>query len=431
VCFSPATLAARQISFIRDTEIESTLRAFAVPLFEAAHLDSQAVRIYLVNDRQINAFVAGGQNLFFNTGLITRAENAGQVIGVIAHEIGHIEGGHLARMHDALERGTAESILSVVLGAAAAAAGRPDVGTAVIAGGQNVALRNFLHYTRTQEGAADSAAMRYLDATHQSARPLLDFFEILGGQELLSPTRQDPYLRTHPLTSDRISAMSAFVSRSPNSDVQPNPEYERLFVRIKAKLQAFLDDPAITLRRYRANDNRIEAQYARAIALHRANRFQESIEVIDLLLKDYPADPYFSELKGQLLFETAHPEEALQPYRMAVELIPDAPLIRIELARVLLALGEPKDISDAVGNLRIAVLREPNRPYAWRQFAIALGRDGQMGESALALAEEALLQGRKPEAKFQAGKAQKILPDSSPGWLRAQDILNAIENSQS
>ncbi|HOT82447.1 MAG TPA: M48 family metalloprotease, partial [Candidatus Defluviicoccus seviourii] len=176
-----------RISLIRDTEIESTILAYATPLFEAAKLDPRAIRIYLVNDRQINAFVAGGQNLFLNTGLLLRSDDAGQVIGVIAHEAGHIEGGHLARIHDALKRGTAETIAAIVLGAAAAVAGRPDLGTAIALGGQDIALRNFLQYTRTQEGAADAAAMRYLDGTQQSARPLLKFFETLAGQELLSP----------------------------------------------------------------------------------------------------------------------------------------------------------------------------------------------------------------------------------------------------
>ena len=210
--------AAQPISFIRDTELEDTIRGYATPIFIAASLDPSAVRIYLVNDKQINAFVGGGQNLFINTGLLMQSEDAGQVIGVIAHEGGHIAGGHLVRVQDALARGTAESILAMVLGAAAAVAGAPQVGAAVMSGGQNVALRNFLQYTRTQEGSADAAAMRFLDATHQSARGLLAFFEVLSSQELLVSARQDPYLRTHPLTQDRIQAL-ATSSQSPYSDV--------------------------------------------------------------------------------------------------------------------------------------------------------------------------------------------------------------------
>jgi predicted Zn-dependent protease len=433
VCSLPwvhSAAAQQTLSLIRDTEIEATIHSYAAPIFEAAGLDPSVVRIYLVNDDQINAFVAGGQNMFLNTGLLTRSKGPGQVTGVIAHEVGHIEGGHLARVHDALKRGTAETILAVVLGAAAAAAGRPDVGTAVIAAGQNVALRNLLQYTRTQEGAADAAAMRYLEGTGQSARPLLEFFDVLQGQELLTPNRQDPYLRTHPLSRDRILAIGDFVDRSPHSDVPPPPEQVRSHARMVAKLHGFLDDPATTLRRYPAADETEAARYARAIAFHRANRFDEALAAVDALIAEQPGDPYFHELKGQMLFETGRPAEALGSYRRAAELKPRAPLIRIELGRVLLAANDPALLDEAIEHLRTATLFEPDRPFAWRQLAIALGRDGRLGDSALALAEEALLQKKLPEAKFQAGKAERLLERGSPGWLRALDIQRAVDNEK-
>ena len=432
LAFVPAGRAAAQarIALIRDTEIEATIRAYAAPLFMAAGLDAQAVRIYLVNDNKINAFVAGGQNLFMNAGLLMRSEDAGQVIGVIAHEVGHIEGGHLSRVHEALQRGTAESILALVLGAAAAVAGRPDLGAAVMLGGQNVALRNFLQYTRTQEGAADAAAMRYLDATQQSARSLLRFFEILSAQELLTTANQDPYLRTHPLTRDRVAAMAEFVARSPYSDAPIRPEFARAHARMKAKLYAHLEDPVATLRRYPSSDTSIEGRYARAIASYRQNRFRESLAAIDDLVGANPHDPYFWESKGQMLYETGHAADAVQAYRQAVALAPEAPLLRIDLGRALMALNDPVLVKEAIGHFRFGVLREPNRPFAWRQLAIALGRDEQMGESALALAEEGLLLGKKPETQYQAGKAQRLLPEGSAGWLRASDILAAIERDR-
>lgn len=426
VLAAPPAAAQGRIALIRDTEIEATIRSFATPLFEAAGLDARSVRIYLVNDNKINAFVAGGQNLFINAGLLMRSEDAGQVIGVIAHEVGHIEGGHLSRIHDALQRGTAESILAVVLGAAAAAAGRPDLGAAVMMGGQNVALRNFLQYTRTQEGAADAAAMRYLDQTGQSARPLLRFFEILSAQELLTSANQDPYLRTHPLSRDRIAALADFVARSPHSDAPIRPEFVRAHARMKAKLHAHIDDPALTLRRYPAEDASLEARYARAIALYRQNRFGEALAAIDDLIGAYPDDPYLLESKGQMLFETGDAAAAIVVLRQAVAMLPEAPLIRVDLGRALMARDDPAQTREAIEHLRFAVLREPNRPFAWRQLAIALGRDAQMGESALALAEEALLLGKKPETQYQAGKAQRLLAEGSAGWLRASDILATL-----
>ena len=422
--------AAAPTSFIRDTEVENTIRGYAAPIFAAAGLDASLVRIYLVNDKQINAFVAGGQNLFINTGLLMQSEDAGQVIGIIGHETGHIAGGHLVRVHDALRRGTAESILAMVLGAAAMAAGAPQVGTAVMSGGQNVALRNFLQYTRTQEGSADAAAMRFLDATHQSARGLLDFFHMLSGQELLVTARQDPYLRTHPLTQDRIEALEAFVAQSPYSDVPVRPEFQEQHRRMLAKLHAFLDDPSITRRRYPESDRSLYARYANAIVEHRLAHLDRALALVDGLIAEHPDDPYFQELKGQILFESGRPAEALAPYRKAVDLLPDGPLLHVDLARVQMATDDPKLLEPAIANLRSSLRQEPNRPFVWRQLAIALGRNGQMGESSLALAEEAMLLDKKAEAKFHAGKAVRELPTGTPGWLQAQDILQAAENDK-
>jgi Putative Zn-dependent protease, contains TPR repeats len=424
---APTGARAQSISLIRDTEIETTIRTYATPVFLAAGLDPSAVRIYLVNDRQINAFVAGGQNLFINTGLLLRSEDAGQVIGVIAHETGHIAGGHLIRVQEALKRGTAESILAFILGTAAAAAGRPDVGSAVISGGQNVALRNFLQYSRTQEGSADAAAMKFLDQTKQSAQGLLSFLQILADQELLTPTRQDPYLLTHPLSADRIQALADFVSKSRYSKVPVDPALQQQHLRMVAKLRAFLDEPGMTMRRYPDSDQSDIALYARAIAAHRAADTTKSIALIDTLLARHPDDPYYHELKGQVLFESGHPRESVDSYATAARLLPDAPLIRLDLARAQLATNDPKLLAAATQNLQASLAIEPNRPFVWRQLAIAEGRAGQDAESSLAMAEEAMLLNKPAEARFHAGKAERLLPSGSPGWIKAQDIIAAAD----
>ncbi len=418
---------AESISLIRDTEIENIIRGYATPIFLAAGLDPTNVRIYIVNDRQINAFVAGGQNLFINSGLLMQSTDANQVIGVIAHEAGHIAGGHLSRVQDALARGTAENILSMVLGAAAALAGRPDVGMAVMSGGQNVALRNFLQYSRTQESSADAAAMHFLDASGQSARGLLSFLQTLSNQELLSPVRQDPYLLTHPLSSDRIQALTDFVARSRYSDVPVKPEFQRQHQLMLAKLRAFLEDPSLTMQRYPASDTSEQARYARAIAEHRSSDFKTALATVDGLIADYPADPYYWELKAQMLFETAKPKDAVVAYEKAVRLLPDAPMIRLDLARAQLATNDPALLPAATENLRVSIAREPNRPFVWRQLAIAYGRAGDEAESSLALAEEAMLLNKPVDARYHAGKAERMLPTGSPGWMKAQDIIAAVD----
>ncbi|MBI2586811.1 MAG: M48 family metalloprotease [Rhodospirillales bacterium] len=426
----PAHAQNQKISFIRDAEIENTIREFAIPVFHAAGLDPTAVSIYLVQDGSINAFVAGGQRLFLNTGLLTRTTNAGQVIGVIAHETGHIAGGHLARIQDALQNSTATTILAMLLGGAAIGAGRGDIGSAIVSAGQSVGLRSLLQYSRTQESAADQAGLKFLESAGISAKGLLEFMNILGDQELLRPEQQDPYVLTHPLPRDRIIAIQDYVSRSPIADKPVSNEFAAMHARMKAKLYAFLNPLTRTLKLYKESDNSLESRYARAIAYFRKPDMAKAIPLINGLIAEHPDDPYFWELKGQMYFETGDAKSALGPYQKAVQLLPNSELIRTDLARIQLALNDPEMLDAAIKNLRYAIGRERDVPFRWHQLAIAYGRKGDKGHSSLALAEEALLLGRKPVARYHAGLAAQTFPKGSREWLQAEDILIAAKEEK-
>jgi predicted Zn-dependent protease len=428
--FVPAKAEARKLSFVRDAEIENTIRVYATPLFQAAGLEPSAINIYLVNDKTLNAFVAGGQKLFLNTGLLIRSQNAGQVIGVIAHETGHIAGGHLSRTRDAMKKSSAASILAMVLGGVAVMSGRGDVGSAIIAGGQQMGTRNFLQYSRTQESAADAAAMRFLDATQQSANGMLEFFEILGDQELLSVTRQDPYYRSHPLTRERKVAVENFILRSPNTDRPEPPGFEERHGRMKAKLEAFLNPVSRTLRTYKEDDPSLEARYARAIAYYRRPDLERAIPLIDGLIAERPADPYFQELKGQMLFENGRISESLPYYEKAAFLAPGSALLRRSLGQVQLEVGDPEQLERAVSNLLIATGADSTDPFTWRLLGTAYGKMGKRGESSLALGEAALLTNKPADARFHAERAAGLLKQGSIGWMQAQDILHALDNQK-
>ena len=419
----PRSAEAKGLSLIRDAEIENTIRTYATPVFLAAGLEPTAINIYLVNDNTLNAFVAGGQKLFINTGLLTKSENAGQVIGVIAHETGHIAGGHLSRIRDAMKRSSAQSILALILGGAAAVSGRGDVGAVVIRGGAEMSKRNFLQYSRTQEGAADAAAMRFLESTGQSSRGLLEFFHILGDQELIGTARQDPYYRSHPLTRQRIDTLENFVAQSTYSDTPSPTDFAIRHRRMKAKLHAFLDAPTYTFRRYQKTDTSIESRYARAIAHYRRADLDQALPLVNGLIDSQPNDPYFHELKGQILFENGRNSEALAPYQRATNLAPDSALLRRDLARVQIEANNPALLDDAIENLLFSIGMDRSDALSWRQLAIAYGRQGKIAESSLALGEEALLQGKPDNAIYHGGRAEKILPEGSRGWLQAQDIL--------
>lgn len=419
----PAAAQSRSPGLIRDAEVEGIIRAYATPLFQAAGLDASSVRIYLVNDDTLNAFVAGGMNLFMNTGLLMAAENANQIIGVIAHETGHIAGGHLARTQEALRDASTEAIIAFVLGMAAVAAGQGQAGTAIIGGGTALAQANVLQYSRTQESAADHAGVSYLDATAQSSRGMLEFFELLEGQEMLLASQQDPYLRTHPLTTDRMDFVRHHASVSSYTDAPEPPAFVDGYQRMHAKLVGFLRPLNRVLQEYPESDTRLVARYARAIAYYRAGNLDEALPMLDQLIAEEPDNPFFQELKGQVLMEYGRGREALPYYETAVRLAPHEPLLRLGLAQVQLETEDSALNKEALRNLEEVTRIETRNPGAWRLLSIAYGRDGQIPMAALALAETALARGDKAEARAQADRALKQLPEGSPAWLRAQDIL--------
>ena len=422
---------SRSLSLIRDAEIETIIGSYAAPLFAAAGLDLGAVEIKIVNSTEVNAFVAGGQRIFIFTGLLLAANDPGEVKGVIAHEVGHIAGGHLARLHDRLRKANSQAIISTLIGLAAAiGAGSAGAGAAVISGGQQVAGRSLLQYSRTQESAADQAGLSYLNATETSPNGLLEFLDKLGDQEVLLTNRQDSYVLTHPLARERVALLRDQVSRSPYRSVQPSPEEIAAFARLKAKLGGFLNKPSKTFRQFPASDRSTPARYARSIAHHKRANFSAALDEIDGLLREYPNDPFYHELKGQILFESGEVLAAIGPLGRAVDLLPEAPMLRFGLARAQVATNDPEQNRAAITHLRAVVDRDRDATGAWRQLAIAHGRDGQLGLSALSSAEFNIRIGRKRDAKYHTGRALRLLAQGSPGWLRAQDIDFAAGNKR-
>lgn len=411
---------------IRDAETESIIRSYATPIFQAAGLEADDVRVILVQDNSLNAFVAGGMNLFLHVGLLMRAESPGQLIAVIAHESAHIAGGHLARGKERLRSVPIEQILAYIIGAGlAVASGEAGVGVAAAGAVESAARADLMRFSRTQEAAADHAALRYLEQTGQSARPMLDFFRIMQQQELLLSSQQEPYLRSHPLTQDRMQAVEAHIAQSRYSDTPERADYVASFNRIRAKLIGYLRPLEQVLNLYPESNTSVPARYARAVGYWRAGRPAEALAEMQSLLAEAPDDPYFNEQMGQILFQTGRAAEALAYYERAVAKEPTQPLLRMELSHVLLELGGPERAKAAIAHLEEVVRLEPRNAGAWRLLSIAYGGDGQLAMAALALAEAAQSRGDDEEARQQADRAMRQLPVGSPAYLRAQDILSA------
>jgi predicted Zn-dependent protease len=421
---TPPAAAQEVPGLIRDAEIENTIRAYATPLWKAAGLDAGFVQIYLVNSGQINAFVAGGQRLFINTGLLMRADRPNEVIGVIAHETGHIAGGHLMRFQDALENATVQSIIGFVLGTAGAVLSRNgEVAAAGAMAGQSMAIRSLYAFSVGQEERADQAGLGFLEKTCQSARGLLQFFEILEKEESLLPQQQDPYMVTHPFTSTRADHVRDFVAHSKCSDSKDPPDLVDRHNRMLAKLRGFLNAPGDVFKAYPESDHSVYARYARAAAYHRIPMDDKALAEMDSLLKEKPEDPYFNELKGQILFEGGKVADSVRWYKKAVDELPDSSLIRVELAQAEIESTDDRAVlQDALAILKDAVRDDDSNADAWHDLGIVQGRLGDIGEASLALSEEALLVGDVKLAAQQARRAAESLPRGSPGWIRADDI---------
>jgi predicted Zn-dependent protease len=438
VALTPLRAAVAQqgqrLSLIRDAEIEHSIRTMVTPIWRAAGLDPNAVEIMIVQDGTLNAFVAGGQRIFINTGLLLRTERPNQLIGVMAHETGHISGGHLARAQEQMEKLSTLQILEALLGAGAMAGGASSGGSigrpAPADAGGGLApgsLLAFLKYTQTQENSADQAAITFLERTHQSVRGTIEFLRILQRDERLAIGRRDPYLSTHPLTPDRIAFFEEAAKRSSYTNAPESAQFLDMHHRMVAKLLGFIS-PSAALQRYAEGDRAVPARYARAIALYRTGALGSALLTIDGLLKEYPNDPYFHELRGQMLYENGRAAEAVPSYRRAVQLLPAVGILKIDLARALLDTNKPENDREAVRNLELASQTESGSFDLWRLEAAGYAKLNNPGLTSLARAEMAIIRGNRAEAQSHAATAERHLQQGTPAWQRAQDIKAYINS---
>ncbi|MCC6927237.1 M48 family metalloprotease [Novosphingobium sp.] len=411
-------------SVLRDAETELLFRDMATPLISAAGLDPRNVEVVLVGDNSINAFVAGGQIVFLHAGLIQAADSAEEVQGVIAHELGHITGGHVISDGGG-KAATGITILSLLLGGLAAAAGSGDAAMGVLMAGQQAALGKYLAFNRTQESAADAAGAQFLSKAGISGRGSIAFFKKLQNLEMrhgFTRNLDSEFYSTHPMTGDRIATLQETYQVDPAWTKPPSPALEARFKRVKAKLLGYTEEPERTLRAYPPSDTSIPAHYARAYAWHKEAYLDRALSEIDALLALEPDDPFFLELKGQVLLESGRPREALAPLRRATELTGHHPLIATLFGHALVATEDAANLPEAQRVLKAAVARDRENPFAWYELGVIYGQQGDMPRARLAAAEQQVLQLNYFQALQSAQAAEAGLPKGSADWLRAQDI---------
>lgn len=427
---APAIVApAAAQSVLRDAETEALFKDVAKPLILAAGLTPASVQVILVGDPEINAFVAGGQNVFIFSGLIENADNVNQLQGVIAHELGHIAGGHNVRFGEGVNPASHISILSLVAAVALAAAGAPDAGIAALGLGTATAESQYLAFSRDQESRADQAGATFLARAGESGRGSLEFFNKLLGQEYRLALKQDnAYNRTHPLDGERIANLEAVYHASPAWNAPTDTKLEARFQRVKAKLVGFIEEPPRTFQVYPEELKTDPARYAHAYALHKSAYPDAAVGEVDALLAKAPKDPYYLELKGQILLESGKTADALPVLRAAVAAAPTEPLIATLLGHALISDDTPAGFAEAKPLLRTAVIRDRENPDAWYQLGVIYDREGDTARAALATAERYDLEGDPKRAAMNARVALKGLPPGTTDWLRADDIAQVAQN---
>jgi len=415
---------------VRDAEIEQLLREYTQPILHTAGLAKQNVQVIIINDRSFNAFVADGRRIFVNGGALMESETPNQIIGVLAHETGHIAGGHLARMREAIASATTQSVIAMLLGAGAlVAAGRSgadlgQAGAAAIAGPTMAIQNTMIGYMRAQEEQADRAALKFLTATGQSPKGMYETFKRMADQVLYQVRYINPYLQTHPLPSERVAALEGMAKSSPYWDHKDSPALQARHDLMRAKLYGFIERPDGVARRYPPSDTSLAARYARAISAYRFSDPRVALGQIEALIQAQPQNPYFYELKGQALLEAGKPAEAIAPLRHAAQLAPNPALIQIMLGQALVATHNRAYVDEAIPLLQAAVLREPDSPDAYGQLAMAYGQKNDLAHADLASAQAAFMRGDIKTAREIATRAKTRFAVGSPGWVKADDLAS-------
>jgi predicted Zn-dependent protease len=416
-------LSASAQGLIRDAEIEQILRDYSNPLFAAAGLKPDDVNLYIVQDDSLNAFVAAGQNVFLHTGLIMETKTPEELKGVIAHETGHIAGGHSVTREAAMGAAGGTQLVTMGLGVLALFAGAPDAALALFGSAPQFGMMTYFKFTRPQESAADQYGLDFMEKTGQSADGLVSFMEHFRYEELMSESRRDPYFRSHPISSDRISALTRRAREVTAKSKPQTPEAIEQLAMMKAKLVGFIGPAGRISSRYPETDVSLPAKYARAIGAYRAVDIKRALTLTDELISVEPDNPYFYELKGQILFESGRSRESVEPHRKSVELAPKQALLKVNLARSLMGTKDEADVLEAEGLLQDALQLEPDNAFAWNQIAVAYARQGRIGDADLATAEEAYQLGDMSRAFVFSRRAREKLTLETPNGQRADDIM--------
>jgi len=418
---------------LRDTETEQLLREYTRPILRAAGLEKQNIQMVIINQGVFNAFVADGRRIFVNYGAILQSETPNQIIGVMAHETGHLAGGHLAKMREQMAAAQTQMIIAMLLGAGAMVAGAKggagngmtNAGAAMFSAPSEMIRRNLLSYVRQQEENADKAGVKFLNATGQSSRGMYETFKRFTEEGMFSSRGADPYVQSHPMPAQRVAALEELARSSPYWEKKDDPALQLRHDMVRAKISAFMERQDTVNRRYPMSNTSLPARYARAISTYLHGDLRSALAQIDSLIQQQPNNAYLYEVRGQALLEGGKPQEAIAPLRKAAQMSNNSPLIEMMLGQALVATNNNAHTDEAIAILRAAVARETEAPLGYMQLAMAYGRKGDYAQADLASAQAAFLRGDNKTARDLASRAKTRFAVGTPGWVKADDIVSA------
>ena len=415
----------KSLPLVRDAEIESLLKDYTAPIFAAAGLNAKAIKIFLVNKRDFNAFVTG-RRMFINLGAIQTSKTPNEIIGVIAHETGHVIGGHLHRLRARVEKAQIMAVIGMLAGVGAAVRGG-DFGDAasgaLIFGARNRLQRSVLSYRREEERAADRTAFNLLEKSKQSSKGLLTTFKRFAGSLNLA-SNTNPYQVSHPLPRARISFMESLAVSSPYYNKLDSDSLQFRHNMARAKIAAYSDSPQAVARLFSRDLNSPAARYGNAIASYLAGSPRTALPKIEKLIKQYPKYAYLHEMKGEILLNTGKAKLAIKPFQKAIKLDKSkSGLLRIELGHAYLETNNKSLVSKAIKQLKAGISRDPETGEGYQHLARAYNLIGKPNLAIAAAAEHSFNTGRYKQAKQYAKRAQIKLKRGSPQWLRLADII--------
>lgn len=431
---SPASAQARaknSLPLVRDAEIESLVGDYARPLLKAAGLSRAGVQTVLVNSSDFNAFVLG-RRIFVNTGAITMTETPNQLIGILAHEIGHLAGGHQQRLRERLESAKVMAIAAALLGAgvaiggsAAGVRGATGAGAGVFSAGGAAAQRSLLNYMRGEESVADRAAINYLAKTGQSGRGLVETFQTLDRNSMFSGSGGRSYLSSHPAPRDRVLAIEESARRLTPYDKKDAAALLERHGLARAKIAAYAGGMNDVRRLFAKDPRSLPALYGDAIATFLSGQHASALKKMDALIAARPSNPWFHEMRGEILLEAGRAPEAVAAFKRAAKLDgSNSGLLQAEIGQALVMSGGKSDLNQAIEMIQAGLQNDPVNGEGYRYLAMAYSRLGDIGRAELATAEGHWNVGSLQEAKVFAARAQSKLKPGTPAFRRAQDILS-------